>query len=323
MEVDESKQVSFAGPLVRDPRVAIIGGGLSGLTCALRLARLGVRSVVFDTGAHSAGGRLATRAASDKSIHQKWLPAGGDRALPGASAMVFDHAAQFFTATDPRFAALVQEWLAAGAVKEWAGPVGRLDASRGGGAFAPLPAGSPARYVATRGMRQLAVHLTDTLLSQHGDLVEVRRPLWVGKMAAVTAGPQQGWQLTGEGRSQGIFDAVAIAHNGTLSSHARGQGGRERRGSIEATETFVRVPRLCSSFCCRRPIVMHGGKPRLHMLTCMPLFSLSLRPAPLSPPFHSGRQVRQPSGGPDGRAAGGEAADGLAAQRGLGGDGRL
>jgi len=55
-EVDTSQQVIWPGPLRQDPNVAVIGGGLAGLSCALGLARQGVRSVVFDTGEHGPGG---------------------------------------------------------------------------------------------------------------------------------------------------------------------------------------------------------------------------------------------------------------------------
>ncbi len=48
--MDLSKQVEFTKPLPDKPTVAIIGGGLSGLSCAAELARLGIKSVVFDTG---------------------------------------------------------------------------------------------------------------------------------------------------------------------------------------------------------------------------------------------------------------------------------
>lgn len=62
-------------------------------------------------------------------------------------------------------------WLAEGAVREWQGPVGTLQR---GGAFSPLPPGSPARYVATGGMRMLAQHVAQRLVQQHPGLVEVR-----------------------------------------------------------------------------------------------------------------------------------------------------
>lgn len=39
----------FTTPFPDDPLVAIIGGGMSGLMCALNLEKRGVRSTVFDT----------------------------------------------------------------------------------------------------------------------------------------------------------------------------------------------------------------------------------------------------------------------------------
>ena len=42
-------------------KVAIIGGGISGLSCARRLQVLGIESVVFDTGKKNTGGRCSSR----------------------------------------------------------------------------------------------------------------------------------------------------------------------------------------------------------------------------------------------------------------------
>lgn len=81
-------QVSWTKPMPAAPRVAIIGGGLSGLACAQQLAKQGIASVVFDTGAHGPGGRLATRGAKDGSL-KKWLP----EELK-ITNVAFDHAAQ-------------------------------------------------------------------------------------------------------------------------------------------------------------------------------------------------------------------------------------
>lgn len=67
------------------------------------------------------------------------------------------HASRPASQSPPRFRALVDEWLAAGAVREWRGPVGTLRA--GDGSFEPLPAGGPPRYVAVGGMARLAEHL--------------------------------------------------------------------------------------------------------------------------------------------------------------------
>ena len=64
--------------------------------------------------------------------------------------LVFDHAAQFFTASDPVFQSMVDRWLEAGLVQEWAGTVGTLQA---GGNFEELP--EEKRYIGTGGMRLL------------------------------------------------------------------------------------------------------------------------------------------------------------------------
>jgi renalase len=82
-----------------DIDIAIIGAGITGLTCARRLADAGYRPVIIDKG-RGIGGRMATR-----RIHL----AGHD--------LSFDHGAQYFTARDPGFAAFVDR--IAGASARW------------------------------------------------------------------------------------------------------------------------------------------------------------------------------------------------------------
>jgi len=43
------EQVTFTARVSDDPHVAIIGGGMAGLVCALNLEARGVQSTVFDT----------------------------------------------------------------------------------------------------------------------------------------------------------------------------------------------------------------------------------------------------------------------------------
>lgn len=71
---------------------------------------------------------------------------------------VFDHAAQFFTVSDLRYAELVNGWIEKGLVQQWKGIVGEIEA---GGQFSPLP-DSPTRYIGVNGMRPLA----DSILSE-------------------------------------------------------------------------------------------------------------------------------------------------------------
>lgn len=72
--------------------------------------------------------------------------------------LIFDHAVQFFTVTDPKFAEMVDDWSRKGLVRQWQGIIGELEV---GGRFAPLPT-SPPRYIGVNGMRPLA----DSILSQ-------------------------------------------------------------------------------------------------------------------------------------------------------------
>ncbi|KAB1202723.1 hypothetical protein CJ030_MR8G002223 [Morella rubra] len=186
------EQVMFTKPVSDDPVVAIIGGGMAGLICALNLAKRGVRSTVFDTGIHGLGGRMGTR-------------------IIDPYPLIFDHAAQFFTVSDSRFSELVDCWLEKGLVQEWQGTIGELDV---GGQFAPLP--SPPRYVGVNGMRPLA----DSLLSETC-VVNVVRPCWISKLE-----PFNGmWHLSENGKPHGEFDAIVIAHNGKCANRLLATSG--------------------------------------------------------------------------------------------------
>ncbi|SIS77153.1 hypothetical protein SAMN05421759_103145 [Roseivivax lentus] len=102
------------------PRIAVIGAGMAGLSCARSLADRGLSVVVFDKG-RGIGGRMATR-----------------RAEPGFQ---FDHGAQYLRARGEAFATLLSEAEAAGAVARW-----------------PLP-GRDAAYVGLPGMTGLPKYL--------------------------------------------------------------------------------------------------------------------------------------------------------------------
>ena len=88
---------NFTRPLPPSPHVAIVGGGLAGLACALELASHRIRSTVFDTGEHGVGGRAATRSTLDQSLHPG---SATSSPLPPEQVLQFDHAAQYFTIDD-------------------------------------------------------------------------------------------------------------------------------------------------------------------------------------------------------------------------------
>jgi len=77
--------------------ILIIGAGISGLLCATELQQRGFSVRVLDKG-RGLGGRMATR-----------RMAGGR----------LDHGAQYFTVRDARLQSYVDQWLAAGVLKEW------------------------------------------------------------------------------------------------------------------------------------------------------------------------------------------------------------
>nr|WP_115048161.1 FAD-dependent oxidoreductase [Xanthomonas arboricola] len=81
----------------RSKMVAVIGAGLAGLACAQRLQAAGMAVTLFEQ-ADLAGGRMRS--------------CGGD-------GWQCDHGAQYFTARDPAFAAVVDAWIAHGIAAAW------------------------------------------------------------------------------------------------------------------------------------------------------------------------------------------------------------
>ena len=151
-------------------RVAVIGAGLSGLTCARTLADHNVAVTVFDK-SRGVGGRCATR--SDGP----WR---------------FDHGAQYFTIRDVRLAPLIESWQRRGVIALWQGAL----AVRENGAWAAAKSGVR-RWVAQPGMSALGRHLADGLDLQLGTTVaHVQRE---GKQ----------WRLVADtGADLGVFDVV-------------------------------------------------------------------------------------------------------------------
>jgi predicted NAD/FAD-dependent oxidoreductase len=79
------------------PRVAVIGAGIAGLSCARTLRDHGYQVCVFDKG-RAPGGRMATRR---------------------VGTFEFDHGAQYFTAREPCFRRYVDSWRQDGLAGIW------------------------------------------------------------------------------------------------------------------------------------------------------------------------------------------------------------
>ena len=71
-----------------DFHTIIIGSGMTGLSCGVRLVEAGIKATIFDKG-RGIGGRMATRVS----------PVGYE----------FDHGAQYFKAKDDDFQRVVEE----------------------------------------------------------------------------------------------------------------------------------------------------------------------------------------------------------------------
>lgn len=82
-------------------RIAIVGAGMAGLSCAEGLCRADFQVALFDKG-RAAGGRMSTR-----------------RIDTDGTTLRFDHGAQYFTVRDSRFAARVAQWSQTSSVARW------------------------------------------------------------------------------------------------------------------------------------------------------------------------------------------------------------
>jgi predicted NAD/FAD-dependent oxidoreductase len=158
-------------------RVAIVGGGVAGLSCARRLVDLGRQVQIFDKG-RGPGGRASTR-----------------RTEVDGGAVAFDHGAQYFTARTESFRQRVSEWSRAGVVQPWTGRIGSLEH----GELVPQVDG-PDRFVGTPGMSALVRAL--------GEGLELRHSARVISLARASGE----WRVLTEGGDDfGPFDEVVVA----------------------------------------------------------------------------------------------------------------
>ena len=161
--------------LFTNPRIAVIGAGISGLCCARALARRDLDVVVFEK-ARGPGGRMSTRRDPEKK-------------------RAFDHGTQYFTAKTPGFGKQVERWVGAGVVAPWTGRIGTLS----DGAFRPDVQPHP-RYVGVPRMSALTRYLAHNLYLRSGTRIASMK----------TANP--GWILEStSGTTFGPFTAVISA----------------------------------------------------------------------------------------------------------------
>lgn len=159
---------------VSNPRVAVIGAGVSGLVSAKTLQEHELSVTVFEK-SQGPGGRTATR-----------------RVSPDLS---FDHGAQYFTAAESQFKTFVDECVQQGIVAEWTGSIVQIDGTR-----VEFKTHNPVRYVGVPAMTAMANHLAEGLTIQRGTkIVKLTR-----------CGPC--WELSDEnGRNYRDYDYVIVS----------------------------------------------------------------------------------------------------------------
>ena len=159
--------------LFKTKRIAIVGAGISGLTCARLLRDAGASVAIFEKNA-VVGGRAATR-------------------IVGAES--FDHGAQYFTARSDSFKKQVTLWLEAGAIARWKGRVGSITDGQ-----ILAEKNSHERFVGAPYMRSLAEYMASAL-----PVVKNSRVNGLSKH-------NKKWRVTfADGHETSGFDAVVVA----------------------------------------------------------------------------------------------------------------
>ena len=153
-------------------RVAIVGAGLAGSTCAQVLSAAGIGVTLVDKG-RGPGGRCSTRRvdADDGEIR-------------------FDHGAQYFTIRNEFHQPLLRDWLASGVVAPWEAFIGTLEngvigpegrarngsLARHDSGEARESAAPPKRYVGTPGMSAVVKALQQGLDVHFGCRIAALEP---------------------------------------------------------------------------------------------------------------------------------------------------
>ena len=194
-------------------RVAIIGGGVAGLSCAQELKTLGINPIVFDTGKRDVGGRCSTRNDQTKGV-------------------VFEHSAQVIVARDESFLEYCNSRVSSGELRQFGGGIDVMTCSpQAPSTLTPLEVDPRRLFVGSRGMQSLAEALSKGLDDVRGDT-------WVSSIAKVGGGT--GWTLREAPGEK--YDAVVIAHNGKCADNLMAKSTLgETESSTSAVHELLKV----------------------------------------------------------------------------------
>jgi predicted NAD/FAD-dependent oxidoreductase len=214
-------------------RIAVIGAGVAGGTCASRLLRLpGVSTTVYDMGSRGPGGRASSRLVDGKGGSFSPDDRGGASSLlaPVGAALTFDHGVQAFSVEAGReVAELVEGWVRAGHAQAWEGAFGLLDANTGRFAPSAQPANDDALFgpLVSAGQRYVGVPTMAALVSGMLETAAAEAEaaaagasltaLWGCKASAIThtvegeAPSGARWSVASSDGLSRSFDAVVLA----------------------------------------------------------------------------------------------------------------
>lgn len=205
--------------------VAVIGGGIAGLTCAQFLAKSGrYDPTVFDTGRLRPGGRCSSRMPGDEEAQDS----SSDYTY--LKSTIVDHAAQILTVPKgfPEFQKQADLWVEEGILTKYPQDtvcnIVDKNYSRNkkkakeenkkmkdeGIALRPLNGKSaPTMYYGTKGMGSIPLAI------QQSSQATINQDVWVAPSNGVRYQKESGkWKLQAKGETLGIFDNCVIAHNG-------------------------------------------------------------------------------------------------------------
>ena len=196
--------------------VAIIGGGIAGLSCAQFLSQGGkFRPTVFDTGRLRPGGRCSSRRPEDREAEDN------DNDYPLLKSTIIDHAAQILSLPGTagtgeefqEFQKQLTQWEEEGVILKY--PENAVcnilkgDARAPGFRLEPINTNpnSP-MYYGKEGMGSIPLRMAQ-------DVEQLEQDVWVAPSNGVRYQKESGkWKLQAKGETLGIFDRIVIAHNG-------------------------------------------------------------------------------------------------------------
>ena len=173
LDVGRYRATVMRSSVASSSHIAVIGAGMAGLACARTLRDHGLQVTVLEK-SRGPGGRMSTRREEE---------------------YCFDHGAQHFTASDPRFARYVASWCADGVAAPWTARIATLKDQ------GPDPHDNDQTfYVGTPRMSAITRHLSRELGLRYGVRVASL------KREATT------WDLYDQDRTWlGAYDLVVIA----------------------------------------------------------------------------------------------------------------